>query len=123
MSGTRTSKGRLYIPPMRVPLDQILADPRRARGSHRRPRKWHPGRVIPGWRLLLPLVLAVQASLSLRLTWSNTAFTDEALYLRSGHLEIEHWLSGTQIEPANAVRQRAKRWIYYRRSPPPPAAC
>jgi hypothetical protein len=24
MSGTRTSKGRLYIPPMRVPLASIL---------------------------------------------------------------------------------------------------
>jgi hypothetical protein len=46
---------------------------------------------------LLPSILAVQACLSLRLVWSNTAFTDEALYLRSGHLEIEHWLFGTPI--------------------------
>lgn len=42
-------------------------------------------------------ILYVQSVLSLRLVWSNTAFTDEALYLRSGHLEIAHWLHGTQI--------------------------
>ena len=37
-------------------------------------------------------VLAVQAALSLRLVWSNTAFQDEALYLRAGHLEWARWL-------------------------------
>ena len=42
------------------------------------------------WPLFV--VLAVQAALSLRLTWSNTAFQDEALYLRAGHLEWAHWL-------------------------------
>jgi 4-amino-4-deoxy-L-arabinose transferase-like glycosyltransferase len=47
----------------------------------------------------LPLlaVLAVQAALSLRLVWSNTAFQDEALYLRAGHLEWARWLHGTVI--------------------------
>lgn len=49
--------------------------------------------------VLLPLavVLAVQAALSLRLVWSNTAFQDEGLYLRSGHLEWAHWLHGASI--------------------------
>ena len=42
-------------------------------------------------------VLAVQAALSLRLTWSNTAFQDEALYLRAGHLEWARWLHHTPI--------------------------
>src|ERR1022692_1441984 len=42
-------------------------------------------------------VLAVQAVLSLRLTWSNTAFQDEALYLRAGHLEWARWLHQTPI--------------------------
>jgi hypothetical protein len=42
------------------------------------------------WPLLV--VLAVQAVLSLRLVWSATAFQDEALYLRAGHLEWAHWL-------------------------------
>lgn len=63
-----------------------------------------PGqRLLSSWRerfkrsLPLIAILWVQSVLSLRLTWSNTAFTDEALYLRSGHLEIQHWLHGTQI--------------------------
>jgi hypothetical protein len=47
----------------------------------------------------LPLlaVLIVQAFLSLRLVWSNTAFQDEALYLWAGRLEWSHWLHGTSI--------------------------
>lgn len=50
-------------------------------------------------RLPFPLVatLAVQAALSLRLIWSNTAFADESLYLWAGHLEWAHWLHGTSI--------------------------
>jgi len=47
------------------------------------------------WPLLV--VLAAQAALSLRLVWSNTAFQDEALYLRAGHLEWDHWLHGAAI--------------------------
>ena len=43
------------------------------------------------------VVLAVQAALSLRLTWSNTAFQDEALYLRAGHLEWARWLHHAPI--------------------------
>jgi putative flippase GtrA len=42
-------------------------------------------------------VLTVQAALSLRLIWSNTAFTDEALYIWAGHLEWQHWLHGLNI--------------------------
>jgi Dolichyl-phosphate-mannose-protein mannosyltransferase len=45
----------------------------------------------------LGVVLAAQAALSLRLIWSNTAFQDEALYLRAGHLEWARWLHGTPI--------------------------
>jgi hypothetical protein len=45
----------------------------------------------------LGLVLAVQCTLSLRLVWSATAFQDEALYLRAGHLEWAHWLHGASI--------------------------
>jgi hypothetical protein len=47
----------------------------------------------------LAAVLAVQAVLSLRLVWSNTAFQNEALYLWAGRLEISHWLHGTPIPP------------------------
>ena len=47
--------------------------------------------------LPLIVILIAQSALSLRLVWANTAFTDEALYLRSGHLEIQHWLYRTPI--------------------------
>jgi hypothetical protein len=48
-------------------------------------------------RWLLLVVLALQAALSARLIWANTAFQDEGLYLWAGHLEWAHWLHGTQI--------------------------
>lgn len=48
------------------------------------------------WQPLLA-ILALQAVLSMRLAWSNTAFQDEALYLWSGHLEIAHLLHGTPV--------------------------
>src|SRR5690242_28354 len=43
----------------------------------------------------LTVICAVQAAASLTLVWSNTAFTDEADYLRLGHILIAHWLHGT----------------------------
>lgn len=51
--------------------------------------------VIARWPLFA--VLAVQAVLSLRLIWSNTAFQDEALYLRAGYLEWAEWLHQAPI--------------------------
>lgn len=50
---------------------------------------------IPG--LSLTVILIVEAVLSLRLVWSNTAFSDEALYLWAGRLEWSHWLHNTPI--------------------------
>jgi Dolichyl-phosphate-mannose-protein mannosyltransferase len=47
-------------------------------------------------RAVLAAILCVQAVLSLRM--HNTAFEDEALYLYSGHMEIEHWLHGTALQ-------------------------
>jgi 4-amino-4-deoxy-L-arabinose transferase-like glycosyltransferase len=49
----------------------------------------------PRWALVG--ILVVQVGLSLRLVWSNTAFTDEALYLWAGRLEWSHWQHGTPI--------------------------
>ena len=48
-------------------------------------------------RLALMAVLVAQAALSLRLVWRNSAFQDEALYLRAGHLEWGHWLHHAAI--------------------------
>jgi dolichyl-phosphate-mannose-protein mannosyltransferase len=48
---------------------------------------------------LLPAILVVQAALSIRLIWANTAFQDESLYLWAGHLELMHWLHGSYVPP------------------------
>jgi 4-amino-4-deoxy-L-arabinose transferase-like glycosyltransferase len=52
------------------------------------------------WPLLV--ILAVETALSVRLIRSNTAFQDEALYLRAGHLEWAHWLHGAPIPDFSA---------------------
>jgi hypothetical protein len=44
------------------------------------------------WALIV--IVAVQAILSARLIWSNTAFQDEALYIWAGHTEFAHWFFG-----------------------------
>jgi 4-amino-4-deoxy-L-arabinose transferase-like glycosyltransferase len=47
--------------------------------------------------LLLTAILTLQAVLSLRLVWSNTAFLGEATCLYGGHVEIAHWLHGAPL--------------------------
>ncbi|QMU79273.1 hypothetical protein GXW83_29775 [Streptacidiphilus sp. PB12-B1b] len=49
------------------------------------------------WLGMLALVLALQIGLAVRLLRSNTAFSDEALYLYAGHDEIAHLLHGAVI--------------------------
>jgi hypothetical protein len=48
-----------------------------------------------GWPIAALLV--VQALLSMRLIWSNTASSDEALYLWAGRLELSHLIHGGQV--------------------------
>lgn len=67
----------------------------RRRGRHRARASSRSRTRLRQWPL--PVILAVQALLSLRLVWSNTAFPDEALYLWAGHLEWQHWLHGTPL--------------------------
>jgi Dolichyl-phosphate-mannose-protein mannosyltransferase len=74
--------------------DQVVVSGRRGRG--RGPARH--GLRFPAWWPLL-VVLAVQAALSLRLVWADTAFQDEATYLWAGHLEWAHWLHGAVIPP------------------------
>ena len=50
-----------------------------------------------GTRWPLTLLLTVQSVLTLRLIWSNTAFSDEALYLWAGRVELAHLLHGSQV--------------------------
>jgi hypothetical protein len=68
----------------------------RRRGSRR--RECQPRLRILG-PLLLLVVLAVQAGLSVRLVRADTAYDDEAMSLWAGHLEWAHWLRGTPIPP------------------------
>jgi len=68
--------------------------PRPARPGRRTAQRW--SRFAAG-RWPLPIVLCLQAALSLRLVRVNTAFEDEALYLWTGHLEWSHWLHGTSV--------------------------
>ena len=52
-------------------------------------------------RALLLCILCLQAVLSLRL--HNTAFEDEALYVYSGHMELEHLLHGAALQGSYAA--------------------
>ncbi len=76
------------------PGPDVTAPTARRRGSRR--RQPEPRLRIAG-PLLLLVVLAVQAVLSLRLVRADTAFDDEATSLWAGHLEWAHWLHGTSI--------------------------
>src|SRR5215472_11488476 len=71
----------------------------RPRGSRRAETRAGRGWQAAGSILPLLIVLAVQAALSVRLVWADTAFQDEATYLWAGHLEWAHWLHGTPIPP------------------------
>lgn len=87
--------------PVKLPESAPPGDASRTSTFHRRldrlGRLWRRVPVARPVPPLLAVVLAIQAGLSLRLLWSNTAFADEALYLWAGHLEWQHWLSGTSI--------------------------
>lgn len=68
-------------------------------GPSKRPRRQPSelGRTLTQGPWPLLTILIVQAAMSLRLIWSNTAFPDEALYLWAGHMEWSHWLTGAKI--------------------------
>jgi hypothetical protein len=84
-------------PPAPTAVAELPTVPQGGEDSHRG-QDGIPGRIFPaGRRWPLLAVLAAQAVLSLRLIWSNTAFQDEALYLRAGHLEWARWLHHAPI--------------------------
>jgi len=82
------------LPPLRPVPARSRPSPSRQQRAAAAPGAWQQFTARP-WALLL--VLSVQAALSLRLVWANTAFQDEALYLRAGQMEWAHWLHGTHI--------------------------
>jgi hypothetical protein len=96
MAATTVAPGRANVD-LR-PLPDFDHDLRRLPQVGRRRR---PSSHVVAFLVSHPVVsiLALQAVLSLRLVWSNTAFSDEALYLWAGHLEIAHWLHGATMPP------------------------
>ncbi|RKE19530.1 glycosyltransferase family 39 protein [Streptomyces sp. TLI_171] len=78
-----------------------IPEPRAGQAPARRGRRAGPaerrllGLALPVWFLLL--ALAVQAGFALRLIWTRTAFTDEALYLFAGHDVVSSWVHGTDL--------------------------
>ncbi len=78
-------------------LVQSVEQPESAPGSAAIRPSRHRGSRFTLAPLGLFCVLAVQAILSLRLVWSNTAFLDEATYLFVGHVELAHWQTGSSV--------------------------
>ena len=75
------------------PLVRPAVPPHAAEGKKGR---FSRSRLATGpWPLVC--VLVIQAGLSLRLVWSNTAYQDEALYLWAGRREWAHWLHGAAV--------------------------
>ena len=105
-----TTTAPLALVPSGEPLALPAAEPQPDAEPEAKPRRgrWRPGRWTPRpWsrrtrisRLLLLCILVMQAILSLRL--HNTAFEDEALYLYSGHMELEHLLHGAALQGSYA---------------------
>jgi hypothetical protein len=98
--------------PPAVPRPRVAGSHRQQRSRNPRrpePQAPQPGETEPGGppargrtAALLCAVLAVQAALSLRLVWSNTASQDEATSLWAGHLMWSHWLHGMPVPPFQA---------------------
>jgi hypothetical protein len=89
-----------HAPPARpAPRDRARPGPAPAAGAIARPAAdVEDDSLFPHlrWPLLIA-ILTVQAVLALHLTWSNTAYIDEATYLWAGHLEIAHFLHGAAV--------------------------
>jgi 4-amino-4-deoxy-L-arabinose transferase-like glycosyltransferase len=84
---------------VRAPVAHAPAVPPHAAAGIRTEGKkgrFFPARLAAGpWPLAG--ILLLQASLSLWLVWSNTAYQDEALYLWAGRQEWAHWLHGAPV--------------------------
>ena len=90
-----TTTAPLPLAPPGKPPALPAAEPRPAEPKAK-PRRPRPSRRTRVSRALLLGILTLQAILSLRL--HNTAFEDEALYIYSGHMELQHLLHGTALQ-------------------------
>lgn len=105
--GTATASGAVVtdaatqiMPVLQTPPAELAPAPkarRRTRPSFQPPDRYVTSRRTKRLsRLVLFVILCVQACLSLRL--HNTAFEDEAQYLYAGHMELEHILHGSALQ-------------------------
>ena len=98
-SSVRSFSGPRPMPPPPSPVaptaKRLPVTPPQRRAVRRSERRSRGSAHIPG--LVLIAILTLQAVLSLRLVWSNTAHLDEATYLYGGHVEIAHWLHGAPL--------------------------
>jgi 4-amino-4-deoxy-L-arabinose transferase-like glycosyltransferase len=89
----------------------LMADAKSA-GAQPAPASRRPWDFLKvGIRPLL-LILIIQAALSARLVWANTAFQDEALYLWSGHVELNDWLHHAHVTDYYAMHFSGAPVIY-----------
>lgn len=88
-AGQLTEHQAAAAPPVAPPVGAL------ARTSAKKDRFSLLRRAIGRWPL--PCILVLQAGLSLRLMWSNTAYQDEALYLWAGRLGWAHWLHDAAV--------------------------
>jgi hypothetical protein len=95
-----TTTAPLPLAPTAEPPALPAAEPQPEAEPPAEPRRARWSRHTRISRLLLLCILAMQAILSLRL--HNTAFEDEALYLYSGHMELEHLLHGAALQGSYA---------------------
>jgi hypothetical protein len=95
---TTTAPFRLV--PSGEPPALPAAEPQPEAEPKAKPRRVGWSRRTKVSRGLLLCILALQAILSLRL--HNTAFEDEALYIYSGHMELEHLLHGAALQGSYA---------------------
>ena len=89
-----TTTAPLPLVPSAEPPALPAAEPQAEPAARPRRARWSRHTRIS--RLLLLGILGLQAIMSLRL--HNTAFEDEALYLYSGHMELEHLLHGSALQ-------------------------
>ena len=85
---------------LREPAALPPAEPQPEAEPKAKPRRIRCSRRTRVSRVLLLCILVLQAILSLRL--HNTAFEDEALYIYSGHMELQHLLHGAALQGSYA---------------------
>jgi Dolichyl-phosphate-mannose-protein mannosyltransferase len=99
---TAASAPEIDQPVVTERLDSVISDRSPAAGAPADEKRETVG-IIHNAGYLRPLlvitILTIQAVLSIRLMWSNTAYIDEATYAWAGHLEVAHWLHGTPAPP------------------------